>query len=78
MPCIAHEPGKQLHSSCCPTLLCYLFSWMRNQDCRPLGLLPAFEREVSVETRSASSQAQMTSELHYQSFLMQDADVDGA
>ena len=45
---------------------------------RPPGLLPGFEREVSVETRSASSQAQMTSELHYQRFLTQDTGVDGA
>lgn len=40
-------------------------------------LLPGFEREVSVETCPAGSQAPMTSELHCQSSLMQETDPDG-
>lgn len=50
---------------------------MRNRDCRPRGLLPDFEMEVSVETCSASPKCRQPQSCII-SFLIQDTDVDGA
>lgn len=79
----AHKPGKQLRHSHCLRLSCYLFSPAvgyadEEQRLQAPGSPPWFRNGSFSGNLFCKSQLQTTSELHYQSFLIQDTDVDGA